>query len=326
MSIGLASDFQIYNEEMHGGFVETIQQNVTAFNEASRGAIRLFTDEHLGDYARQTFMDVIGSLVTRRDTTSVAAATDLTPTSDEFVGVKRNYKIGPVANTLDAWRKIGKDQRELSFVVGQQVAEALPQAMLNQALGALQAKLESVVALYEDDTAATITTGGLNDALANAGDKAGNIAAIVMHSKVYHDLIGDQVTNAIYRADGVSIMQGTPATFGRPVIVTDSTSLIDTDGVSTGVDEYFSLCLYPGAIDVQISEPPTMVVDLVTGLENLVYRLQGEGAYTFTMRGCEGDITNGGANPTDATLWTATNWDTQVADNKLLPGTMLGTR
>ena len=328
MAIGKASDFQIYNEEVHGAFVETIQQEIDAFNGASDNGIRLVNDFHIGDYARETFFDVIGSLITRRDTTSVSAATDLAPTSDEFIGVKRNYKIGPIANTLDAWRKMGEDQSMLSFVVGQQIARALPQVMLESALMSLEGFLDaySSGALEEDDTAATVTTGGLVDTLAKQGDAAANLAVFVMHSKVYYDLLKDQITNAVYRANGVSIMQGTPATLGRPVVVTDSASLVETDGVSTGVDAYSTLALFPGAATVAISEPPTLVTDLVTGLDNIVYRVQGEGAYTVRLRGCEWDIANGGANPDDAALALGTNWDAQVASNKLLPGAILKTR
>lgn len=326
MSIGLASDFQIYNEQFIGGFVETIQQNVDGFNEASAGALRMAVDGHLGDYYRETFFDVIGSLVTRRDTTSNAAVTDLAPTTDEFIGVKRNYKIGPVANSLDAWRKIGKDQGELSFVLGQQVAKAVPQVMLEAALMSLEAKLDSVAALEQTNTGATITTEGLAQALGKVGDAAGGIVAWVMHGKVYHDLLQDQITDAVYRADGVQIAQGAPATLGRPVLITDSASLVETNGVSTGVDAYSTLGLFAGAASCMISEPPTTVMDLVSGLENIVYRYQGEGAYTVQLRGCEWDVTNGGVNPTDAALATATNWDTQVADNKLLPGVILKTR
>ncbi len=326
MATGLASNFQIYHDEFYGGFVETIQQNVDAFNGASRNAIRLLTETHEGDYQKEAFFDVIGSLITRRDTTTVTAATDLAPTSDEFVGVKRNYKIGPVANTIDAWRKIAKNQSELSFIVGQQVAMALPQVYLNAALGALEAKLDSVAALEEDDTAATITSAGPIDALANFGDKAGDIVIWVMHSKVYFDLLKVNVSDAIYRANGVMIMEGVPATYGRPVLVTDSTKLVETGGVSSGIDAYSTLGLTQDAAVVKISEPSTIVTDTVTGLENLVVRFQGEGAYTLSLRGCEWDVTNGGANPTDANVDTATNWDTQVADNKLLPGVILKTR
>lgn len=326
MSIGKASDFQIYNEQFIGGFVETIQQNVDGFNQASANTLPMLTDGHIGDYYKETFFDVISSLVTRRDTTSTAAVTDLAPTTDEFVGVKRNYKIGPVANTLDAWRKIGKDQGELSFILGQQIARAVPQYMLNAALTALEGKLDSVAALEQSNTGATITTEGLVQAMAKVGDASSRLACIVMHGKVYHDLLLDQITDAVYRADGVAIMQGTPATLGRPVLVTDSSALVETDGVSSGVDAYSTLILFPGAAVTKISEPPAVVTALVTGLENLVYRFQGEGAYTLQLRGCEWDVANGGANPTDNAIGTATNWDTQVADNKLLPGVILKTR
>lgn len=325
MSIGLASDFQIYNEQFIGGFVETIQQEVDGFNAASAGAIRLAVDGHLGDYDRETFYDVIANLITRRDTTSNAAVTDLAVTTDEFIGVKRNYKIGPVAQALDAWRKIGKDQGEMSFVLGTQVAQALPQYMIESCLMALEGKLDSVAALEEDDTAATITTTGMVDALANVGDKSSNIVAWVMHGKVWHDLLSNQITNAIYRANGVAIMQGTPATLERPVFVTDSASLVETDGVSSGIDAYSTLGLFAGAASGTVSEPPTTVMDLVSGLENIVYRYQGEGAYTVRLRGCEWN-TAAGVNPTDATLATGSNWTTQVADTKLLPGVILKTR
>ena len=326
MAIGLASNFQIYHDEFYAGYVETIQQNVDAFNEASAGCISMITQAHEGHYQKEAFFDVIASLVTRRDITTVTAATDLAPTSDEFVGVKLNWKIGPVANTIDAWKKIGADQSELSFVVGQQVAKALPQRMLDRALAALEAKLDSVAALEEDDTAAVITSTGMIDALQNAGDNAQNIVCWVMHSKPYYDLLRVNVTDAIYRANGVMIVQGTPVTYGRPVVVTDSSSLVETDGVSSGVDAYSTLGLYRGAATLKVSEPDTIVTDVVTGLENLVVRFQGEGAFTLALRGCEWDVTNGGVNPTDAAVATATNWDTQVADNKLLPGVILKTR
>ena len=326
MAIGTGATFQLYHDEFYGGFIETVQQNTDVFNAASAGAITLATDFHEGDYQKEAFFDVVASLISRRDTTSVSAATDLDLTSDEFVGVKLNRTIGPVAKTLDSWKKIGRDQSALSFVMGQQIAKAVMQEQVNRAIAALEAKLDSVAALEEDDTAAVITNAGMVDLISKQGDAAGDLVAFVMHSKVYYDLLKVQVADAIYRANGVSIMQGTPATYGRPVVVTDSASLVETDGVSSGIDAYSSLALFRGAATVKISEPTDIVLDLVTGLDNLVYRLQGEYAYTLALRGCTWDVTNGGANPTDAAVATATNWDTQVADNKLLPGAILKTR
>ena len=56
------------------------------------------------------------------------------------------------------------------------------------------------------------------------------------------------------------------------------------------------------------------------------YPIETDDQYNLRLRGCEWDIANGGANPNDAALATATNWDTVVADNKLLPGAILKTR
>ena len=326
MATGKASDLTLYNDQFIGGYVETVQQNTNLFNGASQGAIRLINELHGGDYDKETFFDLTASLITRRDTTSVSAATDLAITSDEFVGVKLNRKIGPIGQTLDAWRKIDKDEKIMSFIIGQQTAKATAQEMLNRALAALEAKLQSVTALYHNATDGTIASTDLSTGLQKAGDSANDVLIWVMHSKPYWDLVTNQITNAIYRANGVKIMDGVPATLGRPVLVTDSDSLLEADGVSSGVDAYSTLGLKAGAVTIKESEPSRTVLDLVTGLENIVYRLQGEYAYNLSLRGCEWDVANGAANPSNAAVATSSNWDTQVASNKLLPGVIIRSR
>jgi hypothetical protein len=63
-----------------------------------------------------------------------------------------------------------------------------------------------------------------------------------------------------------------------------------------------------------------MVAQTVTGLENLVIRLQGEYAINVGLRGFTWDTTNGGINPTAAALATAGNWDQTAASIKDLAG------
>src|SRR4051812_40191847 len=109
MSTGKASDFKIYQPQFFGGMTEVLMQNADVFNGVSRNAIRLVPQKMIGDYEKESFFKELTNLVSRRDTTSVSAATDQAMTQDEFVGVKLNRKIGPVAQTVDAWRKIGKD-------------------------------------------------------------------------------------------------------------------------------------------------------------------------------------------------------------------------
>ena len=325
MAQSLSSDFKIYNAEFNGGFNETLQQFSMAFGAASRGTMVVVPERLRGHYDKESMFDVISTLVQRRDTTSTSTASDTALTQDEFIGVKINRKVGPVAISLDALKKIGQGedaQRESSFIIGQQAAKAITLDYLNSLLRALQGSIQNQSSLlYDYSGTGTIISEALVDGLAKFGDAAeSQLLCWVMHSKVYYNLVKDQVTDAVYRADGVSIMEGTPATFGRPVIVTDSAALVETDGVSTGVNKYSTLCLRAGAGRVVESEPATMVTDLVTGYENMFYRVQGEHAFNLQLAGFKWDTSNGGENPTDANIALGSNWDMAVTSYKLLPG------
>lgn len=325
MAIGKASDFVVYQEEFFGGMSETLAQETEIFNSASNNCIRLVPASLKGEYNKESFIASIGSLVTRRDTTSTLAVTDLAATQAENIGVKVNRKIGPVAQTLDAWRKIGTDASEMSFLLGQQWGKAVAVDYVDVACGATANALENVAALKHDATAGTpgtITHASLNSALAKFGDAASNIDCLVMHSKVYFDLIGQAITDNVFQVGGVTIIQGNVATFGRPVIVTDSANLIDSSGAS---DVYTTLGLVQNGIVIQESESREIVSDTVTGLENLVLRLQGEYAFNLNLKGFQWDVTNGAANPTPTALNTGTNWDQVAADVKSCAGVALTT-
>ena len=322
MAIGKASDFVIYQEEFFGGMSETLTQETEIFNSASNNCIRLVPAALKGDYNKESFIASISSLVTRRDTTSIAGIDDLAATQAENIGVKVARKIGPVAQTLDSFRKIGADASEMSFLLGQQWGKAVATDYVNVACGAAANALENVAALKLDGTASTITHANLNLALAKFGDAASNIDCLVMHSKVYFDLIGQALTDKVYEVAGTSIIQGNVATFGRPVIITDSSGLIDTTGAS---DVYTTLGLVQNGIVIQESESREIVSDTVTGLENLVMRIQGEYAFNLNLKGFQWDVTNGGANPAGTALDTGTNWDQVAADVKSCSGVALTT-
>jgi hypothetical protein len=110
-------------------------------------------------------------------------------------------------------------------------------------------------------------------------------------------------------------------TLGLPAFVTDSTALYIT---GTPVD-YLTLGLVENAVVITLSENQRMVADQITGLDNLVLRVQGEGAYNVEIKGFKWDTGNGGTNPTDNTLGTASNWDTVVASHKDQAGVYIRT-
>jgi hypothetical protein len=341
MATTIYTDLKVYDPQFQAGFIETLYQNVNAFNEASRGALALNTDPLIGHYQKRAFWDErvdSQSGIARRDPGSTAAATAIKLTQDEFISVKLNRKNGPYETTLDAFRKAiaaGMSPQEageqFSRIIGVQTAQAVPKEMLDRALAAIEAKLDATTALEHTATDGTVEVSDLVSGLAKFGDAAGQIALWVMHSKQFFDLLSAQVTSTatVYASDifGATVYQGVPATLGRPVLVTDSASLKEVNGVSSGVDKYSILGLTRGAAQLVISEPPAAVLEgPLTGSENLFYRWQAEYAYNLELRGCQWDTTAGGANPTNATVATATNWDTVVANDKGLPGVIVTCR
>lgn len=309
MPIGKASDFKVYQDQFQAGVVETLTQNTAAFNAASNNAIRLSTKSRRGDYSQAAFFRDTAGLVTRRDINSVADSTDLALAQDEAISVKLNRKIGPVAQTRDAFRKIqaGKTQEELSFIIGQQAAKAMEVEMLDSALRAGRAALNNQAAVkYLVPGNAIIGTAGLVSGLAKFGDAASRIVAWVMHSKAYYDLVQSQIAANITGISNLNIANAAPVTLNRPVIIVDSDALvIDTAGVL----DYFTLGLTADALQVENTEEEEIVLDDITGKENLIVRMQGEFAYNLGIKGFKWDIANGGANPAAAAIGTGTNWD-----------------
>lgn len=321
MATGKATDFKIYPEQFYGGSYESISQNVDAFNAASNGVLALVTQQLKGDYEKESFLKELVGMITRRDTTSVAAATDQAMTQDEYISVKINRKIGPIAQTIDAWRKIGSSEQEMSFKLGQMMGEKKFVDFVNTAIAAGEAALQNVAGVNKT-FAATIDHGKMVDALALRGDLAGAITAWIMHSKPYFDLVKQSIADKIFGVANISVFEGTAATLGRRVIVIDAPALVDAGAPST----YNTLGLVPGAVTVKESEDQHIVSQVVTGLENLVMRVQGEYAFNIGVKGYKWDTTAGGVGPTDAAVATATNWLQAATNIKQLAGVRLVTQ
>lgn len=319
MAIGKASDFKIYNDYFYSGVVEVLSQNVNGFNAASLNTIVLKSQKLKGDYAYNSYFNRLSSLVSRRDITSVSAQTDTALTQDEIVSVKLNRKYNTVGQTADAWRKVAENPQEMSFILGQICAADKLQEMINQALTCLRVAGANQSNLYADvtsETTATMTATNLLTGLKKMGDKMGNIKMLVMHSKVYSDLMAQAISDKVYNEAGVVVYGGVPGTFGRPVFVTDCTGLVDGTN-------YYTLGIVEGGAVITESESEPILFERVSGLENIVYRFQGEYAYNLELKGYKWDVSNGGNNPADATLQTASNWDLSVTSYKNAAGIVI---
>lgn len=332
--MGVNTAFKVYPDQFRGGVIERLTQASAFFNSASAGALVMSTISRRGNYVYESFLQSIAGLVSRRDPTSVSAASPLDVSMDEFISVKLNRKIGPVDQTLDSFRKVlmaaGGSQEALSFLMGSQVAKAMEVEMLNTVLRATRAAIGNQVAMvYEVPTSGTLISSALNLGLAKFGDAYANVRAWVMHSKVFFDLIGYQITPTNHGDNiaGVVVQGASPATFGRPVIVTDSPALIIDEGTSSAADNvYHTLGLVAGAAVAESSEEEYITYDEVTGLENIVARLQGEYAYNVGVKGFKYNVGGGGVNPSDSAIGTGSNWTKAATSNKDLAGVVIRSR
>lgn len=325
MATGTKSDFTIYNEQFYAGQIEVLQRNVNAFNAASAGCIQLITDFHKGDFEKESFFEK-GVHINHRDPTSTAALTPtkLTQGEESRVKVHKSYLI---ENTLDSFKKIARDPREMSYIVGQQMALDIMDQFLSSALSSLVGGfgVAGAASLVTTESTGAINSTKLNTAISKFGDAAGRIGILVMHSKVYFDLIGSQITDKLLEVTAGALYQGSPATFGRPVLVTDHPALwtAGSSTASSADDVYHTFGLRNGAVTIQESEERSVLAETVGGKANLIARIQAEWAYTVGMSGMS---FTGSANPADSALATSGNWTVVAADVKSLMGVDLKTR
>lgn len=325
MAIGNQTDFQVYPREFFTGMNEVLQQFTTVFNEGSQGALRLVTQDIRGEFERQSFMRKIANgTISHRDTSSTSSVTPEKMEQGELTAPKINRRIGPNSNTLDSWKKIAEDPEVFSFFYGQQVAEDVAADWLNTII------LGGVTALETQDSGSNqmvydatgesdpqLRTEYLVRAMKLMGDRAQRVRAWVMHSDSFFNLVESQILDKVTNVADVVIYGGVPGTLNRPVIVTDSPSLVDTQGVDAYTDAYRVLGLTEDALIATQSEQQDIFSEIELGRENLVMTIQGEYAFNTRVKGF--DYT-GGSNPDDSTLGAGSNWSFEMHDRRLGPG------
>lgn len=316
--MGTQANFVLYEEQFHARFTEVLQQNSQVFNGASRN--NLVTRLMKGQFEQNTFFTNVSNLINRRDPTSVAAATPSDMNQAEHVGVKLDRRIGPVDQTMDSWRKLGENPELMSIVLGEQVAKAVQVEYVNTAIRSLAAAIPTGTLEVDLSATGTMKTEYLVQGLALFGDAASRVGLWVMHSKNYFDLVIDQITEKLLEITGAVIREGSPVTLNRPVLVTDDPSLV----ITGAPNNYLTLGLADNAVEIAESQDMVTMTDDITGLENLG-RFQGEYAYNVGIKGHAWD-TSAGANPTDAALGTAANWNQVMSDVKDTAGIRIRTQ
>lgn len=299
---------------------EVEMQNTDVWNQSSRNTMNIIPRSHIGDFSKEAFFTEEANVITRRDITSSSAGAATELDSDELIGVKL-YRRYQWDKKLTDIKRIGYSEREYSFIVGEQTAKAKMTDMVNTALLALSTALGTEAGNLLDitgDSPNTLNYDSIPALLAKFGDRSPSLRHIVGHSKPIHDLLGDALSITVENVAGTSINNGSIPSLGKGLSMTDSSDIIVSDGVSTGVDAYKSFFLAENALRMEQSEDETVWGGQVDGLENLVVRVQGEYAITVKVKGFE--YTDTTANPADGALGTAGNWSKVATDTKSTAG------
>lgn len=327
MSTTLQSNLKWQDPFAMQGYADRVAQNIEIFNEKAGGAIRLVNARKPGQYDYKALIKNLGGIVARQDLTSAASQTPLNFTMDHTIKVKLHRKVKAVDVSLAAVESVGLDMDAFAVAYGEQAAEDQRVDMITAALSAARAALkQNAGANYYDGTAGALDSAKLLAGLEKFGDRHQDIKLLVMHSHSYFDLVGYQIA-AANNGDPIAnaiLVGGSAATFGRSVLVTDSSALYVTTGTGTAaVTQYFVLGLTEGAIDVEITAGEKFIRDTVSGGEQIVERFQGEYAYNLGLKGFKWDTASGGANPSASAVATGTNWDKVLTEDKNLAGVVI---
>lgn len=306
-----------YNSEFYQGWLEGLAQEVDVFNEKSGMTIMLGSEVYIGSYFQEAGYDRIANLITHRDVTVDTAATDGRMALQELVGVDMASKIGPIFETDENFKRRGRSVGEMATIIGKQAAQDYLKEALDHIVAALIGTTGVDTALVNTADQTSLTNHKhLTKAMRMFGDKGRDLAAFLMNSDSFYDLVDDKMDNfVIDSVAGATIVQGvTQGALGKPLIISDIAALTFDSGAGDFKNRIFGLM--KGAASALQRGATEIVVDRVTGQENLGWRYQGEYNYLMKVLGYAYVPANGGINPTAAVIATPANW-ARVFDAKL---------
>lgn len=308
MAATLPSDMKIYDNLVQTGYVERQMDNLSVFNAGSNNAIQMISRIIPGDYEKNAYYNVGGD-AERRDITSNDSTTDTAIGADEAVSVKCAWKYGPYAATYESFLRRARTMEEFSFIYGQHLADAALKRMITVGLAGLEGCFALNTDMVVDSvTVATDGKSALVDGMKKLGDKFTNQVCWVMHSSTYLDFIDKAISDNIFNEAGIVVYGGDAGTMGKPVVVTDQ------------CNSNYIYGLQRGAIICTESQAPVNISQPITDQENIALRYRAEGAFNLEVMGYSWDPTAGGANPTDAALALAANWDQHATSDKSTAG------
>lgn len=312
------SDMKVYNDDIVGTTIELLGQKTDQFNAASGGAIVLSTASWRGDFSRESFFNQIASAKRRVDryaTIASQAATSLT--QGERVGVKVAGGFGPVLFEPAQMTWLNEDPASAIRAISEGFSDALLADQLNTAVGAAVAAVSGQTALVNDVSAtAGLSLNVLNNSHAKFGDQSQLLVTDIMTGAAYHTLVDKALTNAnqLFVAGNVMVVD----VLGKRYVISDIPALYEAG--STNKTKVLSVVA--NGIIVDNASDIISNIDTSNGNTRIQTTWQADYSFGLKLKGYSWDVTNGGKSPLDAELFTATNWDKAVAENKHTLGTL----
>jgi hypothetical protein len=313
------SQMQVFNDFIMPATLETLDQMLVAFNEASAGSIVLSPDGFTGDFLQESFFQTLAAAQRRVDryaANGAATPTDLTELKNSSVKIAGGF--GPVRYEPSQMTWLERPTVQGIEVASRAFAEILLKDQLNTAIAALVAAI-TAQATATNDVSATlgITQSALNNAHAKFGDASQTLVAQVMQGTTYHKLIGQALANAqqLFVAGNVLVVD----ILGKRTVVTDAPALLQAGTPNKEI----ILSLVSGAALVSNSRDVISNVQTTNGNQRIETTIQVDYSFALGLKGYTWDTTNGGKSPTDAEIATGTNWDKTATSIKHTAGVAL---
>lgn len=305
-----------FNKYVAPAIIETLEQQVAKFNEASRGAILLTTQGFDGDFLQESFFASLHSAqrrVDRYSANSAVSATDLSQLKHTSVKVAGGF--GPIRFEPAQLTWLQKPTAEGIEVMSRNFAEVVMADQLNTGIAAAIAAIENVAAAT-NDVSATLGMDyvAINGAHAKFGDSSSRIVANVMNGTTYHKLVEKNIQNngQLFKLDNIQIVD----ILGKVAVVTDAPALYEA-GTPNKIKV---LGLVAGGVMIHDGSDIVTNIDTRNGNGRIESTMQSDYSFGVGLKGYTWDEANGGKSPSDAALATGTNWDQVATDLKATAG------
>lgn len=320
------SDLAVYSEYAYSSFTEVLRQQIDLFNGATGGAIVLQGAAHQGDFSDVAFFaKVTGGLVRRRNAYGSGTVAEKVMKHLVDTSVKVAAGTPPIRLDPGQFKWIQQNPEVAGAAMGQQLAIDTMADMLNVGLGSVYSALSQVAGVVYDATGNTApadkpTWDNFNNGQAKFGDASSQIGVWIMHSTPMHALYANNLNNSerLFTYGTVNVIRDP---FGKLLVMTDSQNLVEAGSPNV----YHILGLVPGAVMIGQNNDFDAAEETVTGDENIIRKYQAEWSYNVGIKGFAWDKANGGKSPTDAALFTSTNWDKYATSDKDLAGVVVET-